>query len=120
MYTRKIPQDLDCGIIVTMKVLGGKWKACIVDCINRGIKRPSEMHRSIDTASPRVINMQLNELEECGVISKKVYHGLPLRVEYNLTPIGLSLLPIIEMIDKWGSKNRQVAEFIKNEQSPVI
>ena len=41
MYEKKIPEDLDCGINITMKVLGGKWKACILDAINKGVKRPS-------------------------------------------------------------------------------
>lgn len=42
MYTRKKPEDLDCGIEVAMRVFGGKWKPCIIDAINRGKKRPSE------------------------------------------------------------------------------
>ncbi|MDF2516089.1 MAG: transcriptional regulator [Sphingobacterium sp.] len=36
MYSKKIPEDLDCGIVVTMKILGGKWKACILYGINKG------------------------------------------------------------------------------------
>lgn len=119
MYTKKIPEDFDCGIIITMKVLGGKWKACIIDCINKGIKRPSELHRSLNTASPRVINMQLHELEECGVISKKIYPGLPLKVEYSLTPVGLSMLPIVEAIDTWGTENRHLFGFLKQELAEV-
>jgi DNA-binding HxlR family transcriptional regulator len=117
MYIKKIPEDLDCGIIITMKVLGGKWKACIMDSIDRGLKRPSELHRNIDTASPRVINMQLNELEAQGIISKKIYHGLPLKVEYNLTPLGLSLIPIIKSIDQWGTENRGIPGPLKEASS---
>ena len=45
MYERKIPEDLDCGIIVAMKVFGAKWKPCIIDAINRGYNRPRELHR---------------------------------------------------------------------------
>ena len=107
MYERKIPEDLECGIIIAMKVLGGKWKPCIIDAINRGIKRPSELHRYITSAPPRVLNMQLRELEEQGIISKKVYEGLPLRVEYFLTETGHSILPVIAAIDNWGKENRK-------------
>lgn len=110
MYSRKIPENLDCGIVVTMKVLGGKWKACILDGINKGIKRPSELHRAINEASPRVINMQLRELEGTGVVTKTVYPGLPLRVEYSLTELGISLLPIIALLDQWGIENNHVVE----------
>lgn len=106
MYSRKIPEDLDCGIVVTMKILGGKWKACILDGIHKGIKRPSELHRAIGDASPRVIR----ELEMMGIISKKIYPGLPLKVEYSLTELGNSLLPVIAVIDRWGIENNHLIE----------
>lgn len=106
MYEKKIPENLDCGVSVAIKVLGGKWKACIIESINRGVQRPSELHREITTAAPRVINMQLNELEALGIIDKKVYPGLPLKVEYFLTPLGQSILPVIDAMDKWGNENR--------------
>lgn len=107
MYERKIPEDLDCGINITMKVLGGKWQPCIIDAINKGAKRPSEMHRQIASASARVINMQLRELESYGIVSKKLFDGLPLRVEYSLTELGKTILPIIDAINFWGKENRE-------------
>jgi DNA-binding HxlR family transcriptional regulator len=115
MYERKIPENYECGINVAMKVLGGKWKACIVDSINRGIKRPSALHRELSSSSPRVINMQLRELEEDGIIGKIVYPGLPLKVEYYLTGLGQSILPVITALDKWGSENREQVIGISEE-----
>jgi len=115
MYSRKIPEDLDCGIVVTMKILGGKWKACILDGVSKGIKRPSELHRAIHDASPRVINMQLHELEQAGIIVKKIYQGLPLKVEYSLTDLGISLLPVIAIIDKWGIENNHLVENLREQ-----
>jgi DNA-binding HxlR family transcriptional regulator len=106
MYERKIPEDLDCGINISMKVLSGKWKPCIIDGIHKGIRRPSELHAAIPAAAPRVINMQLRELEEYGMVSKKVYAEIPLRVEYFLTEVGKSILPVINAIEKWGNANR--------------
>jgi DNA-binding HxlR family transcriptional regulator len=106
MYEKKIPENLDCGVSVAIKVLGGKWKACIIESIHRGVQRPSELHREINTAAPRVINMQLNELEALGIIGKKVYPGLPLKVEYFLTPLGESIMPVINAMDRWGNENR--------------
>src|ERR1043165_5453652 len=96
MYERKIREDLDCGIIVAMKVFGAKWKPCIIDAISRGCKRPSELHREITSTSPRVIDMQLSELITYGVLSKKVSSGFPLYVEYSLTPLGETIVPILE------------------------
>lgn len=107
MYEKKIPEILDCGVNVAIKVLGGKWKAWIIECIHNGIRRPSELHREISTAAPRVINMHLKELEDYNIISKIVYPGLPLKVEYFLTDIGESLMPVINAMDKWGTINRE-------------
>lgn len=106
MYEKKIPEDLECGIVLTMKILGGKWKPCIIDGISRGYHRPSELHRFINTASARVISMQLRELEEYNIVYKKEFDVLPLRVEYYLTPLGESILPIVQAIDKWGTDNK--------------
>jgi DNA-binding HxlR family transcriptional regulator len=107
MYERKIPEDLECGINITMKVLGGKWKPCIIDSISKNIRRPSELHAAIDGAAPRVINMQLRELEQYGVVDKIIHPGLPLKVEYFLTALGESILPIVLAMDNWGQENRE-------------
>lgn len=106
MYEKKIPVDLECGINVSMTVLSGKWKPCIIDSIRRGIRRPGELHAAINYATPKVINMQLRELEAHGMICKKVYAEVPLRVEYYLTEKGESILPVIAAIDQWGNANK--------------
>jgi DNA-binding HxlR family transcriptional regulator len=106
MYKKKKPEDLDCGIEAALKVFGGKWKPCLIDIINKGSYRPSEIHRAIPMATPRVLNMQLRELENFKIVSKKVYPGLPPKVEYSLTDLGKSILPIVTMIDRWGASHK--------------
>jgi DNA-binding HxlR family transcriptional regulator len=123
VYERKIPEDLDCGLTVFMKVLGGKWKPCIVDAIHQGYQRPSEIHRIIKAATPRVIDIQLSELEEFGIVSKQIYQGFPLRVEYSLTTIGISMLPIIGQMDKWGyanAKHVKAIDQLRQSASPAL
>ena len=75
MYEKKIPKDLNCGIVVTMEIIGGKWKTCLINDINKGIKRPSDLHRSHPEASLRVINQQLFELEKHNIIENKNFSG---------------------------------------------
>jgi DNA-binding HxlR family transcriptional regulator len=117
-YERKTPEDLDCGITVFMKVLGGKWKPCIVDMISKGCRRPSEMHRELPTATPRVIDMQLSELEEHGIVRKEVQGGFPLRVDYFLTARGESLLPLVVAMDIWGKNNAaHIKDVVENRQT---
>lgn len=107
MYNKKNPEDLDCGIEVAVKVFGGKWKPCIIDSIVKGHHRPSQIHRYIGTASPRVLNIQLRELEHYKVVRKKVFPGLPPRVEYYLTEAGKKILPVIALMERWGNQHKE-------------
>lgn len=110
MYERKIAEDLDCGITIAMKVFGSKWKPCIIDSVNRGTDRPSGIHRYLPTASPRVLDMQLRELVQMGVLIKKNGNGFPLRTHYVLTTMGKSILPIIAHLDAWGLEHMEVVK----------
>lgn len=107
MYANKIPQILDYGVSVTIKVIGGKWKPCIIDCIANGIKRPTQIQKAIKHAGLRVINQQLSELLDYEVISKQIYEGYPLKVEYNLTEFGRTLLVVIETMQTWGDTHAE-------------
>ena len=100
MKERKIPEDLNCGLNVAMKVMGGKWKACIIAAIKMGFARPSEIHRAIPHATPRVIDMQLRDLEQYGIVDKQTFFEVPLRTEYALTDVGRSLLPLIDSLEE--------------------
>lgn len=107
MYERKIPELLDCGLAVALKVIGGKWKAWIIDCIKRGVARPSAIHREMHEVAPRIINMHLKELEEYGILYKEVYAESPARVEYRFTEVGQSLLPVLETLEVWGNTHKE-------------
>jgi len=103
LYERKIPIDLTCGINVAMVVIGSKWKLCIIDLINKGITRPKDMVETIEGINKRVLQLQLKELEISGMVSKTVYAEVPLRVEYALTEIGLTIIPLLKTIENWGN-----------------
>jgi DNA-binding HxlR family transcriptional regulator len=102
MYEKKIPKDFSCGFSVLMEIIGGKWKPYLLFLISGGVHRPSDLQRRVPTATRRVLNLQLKELEFHGIIGKKVYAELPPRVEYYLTDFGKSLLPVINAMDEWG------------------
>ena len=104
-YERKIPVDLQCGVTIYDLMAGGKWKPYLINCMNRGIKRPSEFRRVIPGATKRVLQQQLNEMEQMGLVVKVVFAEVPLRVEYSLTERGKSLIPIIGMMDEWGLRH---------------
>ncbi len=112
MYEKKILLPLDCGLTMTKEVLGGKWKSNLIYAISEGIKRPSELQRVIPGSTKRVLNMQLRELEAFDVIKRKIFNQLPPKVEYSLTKLGESLLPIISLMNQWGEDNRSFLESI--------
>lgn len=118
MYEKKIPELLDCGMAVALKVIGGKWKAWIIDCIKRGVRRPSAIHREMNVIAPRVINMHLKELEEHGIIYKELFAEVPVRVDYHFTEVGLTLLPLLEQLEVWGNTHKEYIHRNKAEYTP--
>jgi DNA-binding HxlR family transcriptional regulator len=119
MYERKTPLTIDCGLHLTKEVLNGKWKPALLHAMSMGIKRPSEMLRLLPGVTRRVLNVQLKELETHGMVEKKTYPQLPPKVEYSLTEIGRSLLPIIDAMNQWGDANRSFLETVIT-QDPKI
>jgi DNA-binding HxlR family transcriptional regulator len=104
MYQRKIKEEFDnCGITIAMRVFGAKWKPCIIDAVYKGYTRPSEIHKQIPEAKPRVLDIQLSELLKIGVLTKETGSGFPLYSRYSLTELGKSILPIVMRLDKWGN-----------------
>lgn len=110
MYERKLPVNLNCGLHVFMHVLNGKWKANLIWNIHCGIKRPGELQRRLSQASRRLLDTQLKELTETGIIFKTTYEQKPMKVEYELTDIGKSLIPVFEVTARWGEAHRYLIE----------
>lgn len=110
MYERKIPLDFSCPLRLTMSVLGPKWKSCILDELRGGPLRPSQLHRALPEATPRVVNLHLKELEAEGFVRRVIYAEQPPRSEYSITDAGRSLLPIIDAMIAWGEEHRAEVE----------
>ncbi|SHN24133.1 helix-turn-helix domain-containing protein [Chitinophaga sp. CF418] len=105
MYEKKMPKEFNCGISIIMEIIGGKWKSYLIFLISNGIRRPNELHKKVPSATRRVLNLQLRELEFHGIVKRVIYPELPPHVEYYLTEFGESLLPVIGEMDKWGSRH---------------
>jgi DNA-binding HxlR family transcriptional regulator len=120
MYERKLPLPVDCGLHLTREVLNGKWKANLIYAISENIQRPSDLKRALPDATKRVLSLQLKELEEHGIICKKIYHQLPPKVEYSLTELGRSLLPVIDAMNHWGDQHREYLEGVIAATNPQV
>ena len=96
-----------CPVTATMKVLGGKWKPILINAIYfTAPARFGELKRSVIGITQSMLTQQLRELEEDGIISRKIYAEIPPKVEYTLTEFGLTLSPVIQTMAKWGEEYR--------------
>jgi DNA-binding HxlR family transcriptional regulator len=96
-------KEYPCCTTVTMRFIGGKWKAVILYYLTDGAKRYNELRKLIPTITERTLSLQLKQLEEDHIINRKVHTKKPpLMVEYTLTDFGKTLLPVLTEIAKWG------------------
>lgn len=95
--------EKSCPVTATMKVLGGKWKAILINAIyHTSPARFGELRRSVKGITQSMLTSQLRELEDDGIINRKIYAEIPPRVEYTLTEFGLTLSPIMQSMADWG------------------
>ena len=91
-----------CPVETTLTLISSKWKVLILRDLLTGTKRFGELKKSIGTVSQKVLTAQLRQMEESGLLTRKVYPEVPPRVEYTLTELGYSLKPILDAMWNWG------------------
>ena len=91
-----------CPVETTLMLIGDRWKVLILRDLLPGTKRFGELKKSIGNVSQKVLTAQLRDMEEKGLVSRKVFAEVPPRVEYSLTELGQSLKPILDAMSHWG------------------
>ena len=99
--TKALP---DCPVETTLMLIGDKWKVLILRDLMPGTKRFGELKKSIGSVSQKVLTAQLRNMEESGLVNRKVYAEVPPKVEYSLTELGYSLKPILDALQNWGQE----------------
>lgn len=103
--TIKSLQDTPFGY--TLSIINGKWKMVILYwLIESQPIRYNELQRLIGTISHKTLSVQLKELENEGIVTRNEYPQIPPKVEYSLTPKGMSLYPLMEAMCQWGEENK--------------
>ena len=96
-----------CPVETTLMLIGDKWKVLILRDLMDGTKRFGELKKSIGSVSQKVLTAQLRDMEEKGLVNRKVYAEVPPRVEYTLTETGYSLKPILNAMWAWGEQYKE-------------
>ena len=92
-----------CPVGITLDLIGGKYKALILWHLAEGKLRFSELQKSIAGATPKMLTQQLRELEAQALIHREIFPIIPPKVEYSLTELGRSLMPVLIAMRDWGS-----------------
>ncbi|GAA4323009.1 helix-turn-helix domain-containing protein [Flaviaesturariibacter amylovorans] len=117
MYVRKTTPNLNCGLDLLGEVLYGKWKLRLLWFINEGHQRPSQLQRKIPGAARRVLNIQLKELEDHELVTRKIYPVVPPKVEYSLTELGKTLIPVIAVLGQWADTHEDHLRNVISKQT---
>ena len=110
----------NCPVEATLDLIGGKYKALILWHLSERKLRFSELSKVITTATPKMLTQQLRDLESQALIHREVFAVVPPKVEYSLTELGRSLMPILVAMRDWGadymrSKNLEACCFMMNK-----
>lgn len=109
MYHRKLPREYYCTVDYALDIFGGKWKPRLL-CIlgHNEPMRYGELKKQMENISDAALADSLKELQQDGLVKRKQYNEMPIRVEYSLTKEGKTLLPVMDTISAWAVKHSQV------------
>ena len=94
-----------CRAREVLQRVGDKWSMYVIDLLGQGTKRFSELHRSIDGITARMLTVTLRGLERDGIVTRTIHPVIPPRVDYALTPMGLTLLDAIGQLVSWADSH---------------
>jgi DNA-binding HxlR family transcriptional regulator len=101
----------DCPMAVALNIISGKWKLAILWNLTRGTVRFNELQRRLPKITQKTLAQQLRELERDNIIRRQLYPEVPPKVEYSLSALGETLVPILNVLCQWGK------DYQKNQPS---
>lgn len=110
-----VPEE-HCQIEALVSAISGRWKLLIIYWLAQGSCRFNQLQRNLGRITHRTLARQLTELQETGFISRKDFKTIPPHVEYSLTPLGESLVPLLLQMHEWAAQN---ADKLPSAKEPV-
>ena len=100
---KRLDMDLITAVDSTLEVLHGKWKVHLLFVMARGVHRHSRLLERLPGVSKKVMTESLRALERDGLVARKIFAEVPVRVEYSLTPLGWSITEPLIALSDWGN-----------------
>ena len=98
-------KTVSCPVEVTLEVISGRWKVLIIQQLLEGAKRFNQLQRELPGVTHRTLAKQLREMADDGLVERRDYREIPPRVEYRLSPLGLTLKDILMAMHAWAEKH---------------
>lgn len=106
MAIKKETVYTSCSVTHCMQYIGSTWKPIILFQVSKGTNRFTKLLKEMEGINRQMLSKQLKELEKSGILERKSFPEIPPRVEYSLTPLGKSLLPVVKSMQRWGNKHQ--------------
>ena len=100
-----VVQPTACRARAVLQRVGDKWSMLVIDLLGQGTMRFTELHRSVDGITARMLTVTLRGLERDGIVTRTIHPVIPPRVEYALTPMGRTLLDTIGELVSWADSH---------------
>ncbi len=98
--------DECCPVEYTIGVVGGKYKPLLLWHLQNGALRFNELRKLVPKATAKMLTQHLRELEADGIVKRQIFPVIPPKVEYSLTKLGKSVMPVMQAMCDWGLKHR--------------
>jgi len=123
MAEKKTKTTTTCGVGLCMTMIGSAWKPIIIIIIfriSKGTNRFTTILREIEGINRQMLSKQLKKLEKSGILVRTSFAEIPPRVEYSITALGKSLLPVVQSMQGWGDRQQKATKTkVKKEAKPA-
>lgn len=102
-----LPREEECRIEPLVSAISGRWKLLVIYWLAQRTFRFNELQRSLGGITHRTLKRQLSELQEAGFVVRKDFKSIPPHVEYSLSPLGQSLIPLLQAMHDWAVANAE-------------
>ncbi len=101
----QLPPGEECRIEPLVSAISGRWKLLVIYWLAQRTFRFNELQRHLGAITHRTLTRQLTELQEAGFVERRDFKSIPPHVEYSLTPLGQSLIPLLQTMHEWAMVN---------------